>query len=104
MSEKDNSKITVTVASQHQDRVAKFLKSRNRDVSEMKQDVERGDYPSIKMTGGMIKKAADGIGLTTFKEMGESLETAGNLKDSGRIKILIDELADYLSRVEIVYS
>ncbi|MBF0488695.1 hypothetical protein [Candidatus Magnetominusculus dajiuhuensis] len=102
MSEKDNSKITVTVEPQYKDRVAKFLNSRNRDVAEMKEEIGKGDYPSVKMTGGMIKKAAAAIGLTTFKEMGEAIETAANLKDSAKMKILIEELADYLARVEIV--
>ncbi|MEO5361983.1 MAG: hypothetical protein H7843_16360 [Nitrospirota bacterium] len=97
-------KITVTVESQYKDRVAKFLNSRNRDVAEMRGEIAKGEYPSVKMTGGMIKKAAAAIGLTKFAEMGEAIETAANLKDSGKVKILIDELADYLSRVEIIYS
>ncbi|MBF0319864.1 MAG: hypothetical protein HQL01_08705 [Nitrospirae bacterium] len=101
---KDTGKITVTVEAQYKDRVAKFLNSRKRDIAEMRDEVGKGQYPSVKMTGGMIKKAAEGIGLTKFQEMGEAIETAANLKDSGKVKILIEELADYLSRVEIVYS
>ncbi|MBF0515656.1 MAG: hypothetical protein HQK97_00870 [Nitrospirae bacterium] len=104
MSEKDNSKIKVTVESKFQDRATKFLNSCNRYVTEMKQEVTRGEYPSVKMTGGMVKKNAAAVGLTKFSEMGEAIETAANLKDSGKVKILIEEFVDYLSRVEIVYS
>ncbi|MCG6552449.1 MAG: hypothetical protein L7F77_08985 [Candidatus Magnetominusculus sp. LBB02] len=102
MSEQD--KIKITVASDLEDRVVKFLKNQAKYVAEMRTEVERGDYPSVKMTGGMIKKAAATLGLATFKEFGESIENAANLKDSGKVKSQIEELAVYLSRVEIVYS
>ncbi|MEO5358074.1 MAG: hypothetical protein H7844_12360 [Nitrospirae bacterium YQR-1] len=98
---KNDKKIVVTVDPKHKDRIPKFLSSRQKDVKEMEDCVKQGDYPSIKMLGGMIKKSSDGIGLEDLKNLGQAIETAANLKDSGKIKELLIQYTDYVSKLDI---
>ncbi|MBF0519166.1 MAG: hypothetical protein HQK92_05525 [Nitrospirae bacterium] len=98
---KNEGKIVVTVDPKFKDRMPKFLQSRQKDAKEMDESVKQGDYPSIKMQGGMIKKSSETFGLEDLKNLGQALETAANLKDSGKIKELIQEYSDYVSKLEI---
>ncbi|MBF0464905.1 MAG: hypothetical protein HQK88_07140 [Nitrospirae bacterium] len=97
----DSGKIVVTVDPKFKDRMPKFLQSRQKDAKEMDECVKQGDYPSIKMQGAMIKKSSETFGLEDLKNLGQALETAANLKDSGTIKELIQQYADYVSKLEI---
>ncbi|QWR77473.1 Hpt domain-containing protein [Candidatus Magnetomonas plexicatena] len=98
---KDDGKIVVTVDSKFKDRMPKFLQSRQKDAKEMEDSVKQGDYPSIKMQGGMIKKSSETFGLEDLKNLGQAIETAANLKDSGKIKELLQQYSDYVSKLEI---
>jgi HPt (histidine-containing phosphotransfer) domain-containing protein len=99
----ENGKISVTVEAKHRDRATKFLEKRKSDVHEIKDNISKGDYPSIKMLGELIKKSAGTFGLEDLKNLGQSIETAANLKDSGKLKELTTKLGSYLESLDVTY-
>ena len=62
------------------------------------------DFDSIRVIGHECKGSGGGYGFDTITEIGTLLEEAAQLDDSQEIERLAAELADYLDRVEVVYS
>ncbi|MBF0537999.1 MAG: hypothetical protein HQL03_07070 [Nitrospirae bacterium] len=100
---KEAEKIVVSVEAKFEKQVSTFLEKRRRDVSEVAASIGKGDYDSIKMLGGGLKKMAEGFGMEALSQLGQALETASALKDSGRIKTVVKELADYLNRLSVEF-
>ncbi|MBF0565656.1 MAG: hypothetical protein HQK89_10470 [Nitrospirae bacterium] len=98
-----NGKVSVSVESKHQERVEKFLTKRKSDVQEIADSISRAEYPSIKMMGELIKKSAGNFGMEDLKNLGQAIETAANIKDSGKLKELAVELGAYLESLEVKY-
>ncbi|MBF0608142.1 MAG: hypothetical protein SFH39_03080 [Candidatus Magnetobacterium sp. LHC-1] len=96
-------KIVVSVEAKFQKQVGTFLEKRRRDVSEVLGSIGKGDYDSIKMLGGGMKKMSEGFGMEALSQLGQALETAAALKDSGRIKTVVAELTDYLNRLSVEF-
>ncbi|MBF0336717.1 MAG: hypothetical protein HQL05_02700 [Nitrospirae bacterium] len=96
-------KIVVSVEAKFKRQVDTFLEKRRRDISEVLGSVGKGDYDSIKMLGSGMKKMSEGFGMEALSQLGQALETAAALKDSGRIKTVAAELTDYLNRLSVEF-
>ncbi|KJU83234.1 hypothetical protein MBAV_004569 [Candidatus Magnetobacterium bavaricum] len=99
----ETEKIVVSVEAKFKKQVNTFLEKRRRDVSEIAGGIGKGDYDSIKMLGAGLKKMSEGFGMEALSQFGQALETAGALKDSGRIKTVVKELTDYLERLSVEF-
>jgi PAS domain S-box-containing protein len=81
-----------------------FLDNRRRDVVRFREALARGDYESIRILGHTLKGGGGGYGLDTITRIGREIENAAQEKKTENIKKYIDELSDYLDRVEVVYD
>ncbi len=100
---KEAEKIVVSVEAKFEKQLATYIEKRRRDVSEIAGSIGKGDYDSIKMLGGGIKKSADNFGIEALSQLRKALETAAAIKDSGKIKTVVDDLASFLNRLSIEY-
>lgn len=86
------------------DTIFAYLQKKKKDIKEMTEEIGKGDYPSIRMTGASLKKSAQGLGLEKISNFGKDIEHAAGLKDSGKLKDLVSELAKYMETLEAQYK
>ena len=79
-----------------------FLTNRRRDVTTLRTALTSQDLPTIQRLGHNMKGAGTAFGLPEITHLGAALESAARTADTTSAHSLTDQLADYLSRVEVV--
>lgn len=97
-------KIIVQVDPYLQDLLPTYLARRQQDVAALTAALNRGDHEAIRVIGHNMKGTGSGYGLEFISQIGDGLEKAVPHGDTQAIVILINRLADYLERVEIVFD
>jgi hypothetical protein len=82
--------------------VPAFLALRRADVRAFRDALRIGAYPAIQFTAHKLKGTGRGYGFTTISRLGSELEVAAHEQDVERMRAIIDELDDYLARVQVV--
>ena len=100
MDEKE--KIIVNVDPEIADLIPGFLENRKKDIEEMKSCLEVENFEQIERLGHSMKGSGAGYGFEGVSEIGKALEIAGKEKDVDSIKKGIEDLKNYLDRVELV--
>jgi HPt (histidine-containing phosphotransfer) domain-containing protein len=101
---KQGEKITVHVDPEIADLVPGFLENRRKDIETMGAALKQGDFETIQILGHSMKGAGGSYGFDAITDIGKSLEQAAKDKDIDRIGQSLQELSDYLDRVEVVYA
>ncbi|WP_459863257.1 Hpt domain-containing protein [Endothiovibrio diazotrophicus] len=97
-------KIVVVVDADLEDIVPGYLENRRKDIVEIGAAVEAGDFESIRVLGHRMKGSGGGYGFDHITDIGFALETAAKGSDAEAIRTQIDDLRDYLARVEVTYE
>ena len=97
-----NNRIAVTIDPDLADLVPGFLANRRRDVAKLTALLAIGNFPDIRMIGHSMKGAGGGYGFDQITEIGDALERAALAADDKTIQAGIEQLADYLARVDVV--
>ena len=97
-------KITLSIDSDLEDLIPGFLENRKKDIVSLKQACEDEDIETLRSIGHSIKGVGGGYGFKGLSELGANIETIAKSGTSSGIAELIDEMENYLSRVEIVYE
>ena len=97
-------RIIVHVDEEIEDLIPGFLDNRRKDVNALKEALARNDYETVRTLGHAMKGAGGGYGFDTITDIGSSLENAAKKNNTEGIRRRIDELADYLERVEVVHE
>lgn len=100
----ESDRIIVQLDREIEDIVPGFLDRRLEDVESLLEALEQGDFEAIGMLGHRMKGSGGGYGFDVIGRIGGSLERAAQEADSGHIQGLVEELASYLERVEVVYQ
>lgn len=98
----DKEKIVIRVEPEIADLIPGFLHHRQKDIENMESCLEEGNFEEIERLGHSMKGSGAGYGFDGISEIGKSIEMAGKGKDIEGIKKGIEDLKDYLDRVEIV--
>lgn len=96
--------ILVYVDPDLEDLIPGFFQNRQNDVQRLSEALEQGDFETIRIIGHSMKGAGGGYGFDRVTELGAIIEEAAKAQDRTRIRDAVAELADYMSRVEIVYE
>jgi HPt (histidine-containing phosphotransfer) domain-containing protein len=97
-------KISVTVDKNLQGIVPLYLQRRNEDVKALNHAVEKLDYESIRVLGHSMKGSGGGYGFDNITEIGNQLEMAARNRDLTAVRERINELAQYLSRITVIFD
>lgn len=97
-------KIKVAVDADLEDLIPGFLENRARDVRELSSALSRSDFESIRITGHSMKGSGGGYGFDALTDLGAAIEAAAKAADATAIAKLIEELSEYLQRVEVTYD
>ena len=97
-------KIIVQVDTDLEDLIPGFLENRQRDITAISDALGRNDYDFIARAGHSMKGVGGGYGFDAITDIGGSIEQAAKQKDPVKIKHCLNELSDYLQRIEIVFE
>ena len=100
----NDKKIIIQVDSDLEDLIPGFLDNRQRDITTIFDALGRKDYDSIAKAGHTMKGVGGGYGFDAITDIGGSIEQAAKHKDPEPIKHCLNELSDYLQRIEIVFE
>ena len=81
-----------------------FLDYLRDDITTLDGALQEGDFETIRILGHDMKGCGGGYGFDGITEIGQSLEQAANDQDQTEIRKLVQELVNYLERVEVVYE
>jgi two-component system sensor histidine kinase/response regulator len=81
-----------------------FIENRRKEVEVILAALERGEFEAVRTIGHNMKGSGAGYGLQKVTDFGEGLEAAAKQQDGPRVRQLVNEMADYLKRVEVVYE
>ena len=94
----------VYVDSELMEIVPGFLDNRRDDITAMEGALEEGDFETIRILGHDMKGSGGGYGFDGITDIGRSLVQAATDQDQSEIRKLVQELVDYVERVEVVYE
>jgi len=86
------------------DLIPGYLDKRRQDIAAVLEALDRQAYDAIRTTGHKMKGSGGGYGFDRITEIGAALEAAARETDSERIRASLQNLADYLDRIDIVYE
>ncbi|MDA1129026.1 MAG: Hpt domain-containing protein [Chloroflexi bacterium] len=85
------------------DIVESYLEHRNKDVDSLLDALDRGEFDQIRHLAHDLVGTGGSFGFEDMSLIGRSLESAAANKEIGEIKLLVGDLAEYLSNVKVVY-
>lgn len=95
-------KIIIKIDPDLEDLIPGFLNNRAKDVETIRALLDGEDLDQIRLLGHSMKGAGGGYGFDRITEIGDVIETAAIAGDLMVIRDAVDQLADYLARVEPV--
>ena len=100
---KPGQKIVVQVDVDLEDLVPMFLNNRKREIPELQEALNQGDFEAIRVLGHSLKGVGGGYGFDAITDMGAVLETAAKSQDLPEIEQTLSQLATFLDCVEVEY-
>lgn len=83
--------------------VPRYLERRAADVAALREAAHGGAFPDAHVIGHRMKGSGGGYGFDEITRIGERVETAATMLDAAGILSAADDLARYVSEVEIVF-
>lgn len=102
--QKDNEEIVIQADPEIANLIPGYLVNRRKDIVKMREALGKGDYGAIGYLGHSMRGSGGGYGFKVISEIGYALEQAAKQDNKDEIKRRIDELEDYVRRVEVVYE
>ncbi len=100
----EHEKIIIHVDPDIKHLVPLFLDYSQRDLVAVRGALVVGDYDVIRVAGHNMKGSGESYGFSFVSRVGNEMELAATQGDQRKINALLDQLIDYFSRLEIVYS
>lgn len=83
--------------------VPRFLTNCRQRVNAMRDAVQRHDLSNVRLIGHHLKGAGGGYGFHAITALGARIEEAAKVADREAANRCIDELAEYLDNIEVVF-
>lgn len=99
-----DNRIVVIVDEDLEELIPGFLENRNKDVQVLRDAMGNDDFSKLKSIGHSLKGVGGGYGFDGLSEIGAKIEIAAKASDMNAVRELIDAMADYLGRVDVVYE
>jgi len=97
-------KITVTIDKDIEDLIPGFLENRKKDVDSLRQALTNANIESLESIGHSLKGVGGGYGFNGLSEIGAEIERMAKSGEIAGISELIDRMADYLDKIEIIFE
>jgi HPt (histidine-containing phosphotransfer) domain-containing protein len=100
----DLQKIRIRIDADLEDMIPGYLANRYKDVTEIIEALVLFDYEKILIAGHSMKGSGGGYGFDTITEFGAALELGAKNKGSDCILKEVNNLKQYLDRLEVFYE
>ncbi len=104
MSAIDGRVIVVSVRKLLKPLIPDFLANRRQDVTSLLDAIRREDYGSIGRLGHNLKGLGGTYGFHPITDWGAAIEEGARTKDAQRVVVAMEQLDDYLGRVEVIFK
>lgn len=81
--------------------IPSFLDNRRHDIAMIRDALARQDYGTIRLLGHRMRGDGGSYGLERISELGAALEGAAVGPDIEAMHRALDDLADYVARLEV---
>lgn len=81
--------------------IPSFLDNRRHDIATIRDALARQDYGTIRLLGHRMKGDGGSFGLDRISEIGAAFEQAAVLPDVAGMRRSLEELADFVARLEV---
>lgn len=99
----DKEHLEVHIDAELEELIPNYLSNRLKDVSLIREAVETDDMEKARILGHSMKGSGGGYGFDRISQIGSEIEEAAKRGDSSSVLKQLDDLSDYLDRVEVVY-
>ncbi len=96
--------ITVPVAKGVEDLIPAFLKNRAAELEMLRNAVSGSDFEQLSRIGHRMVGVGEPYGFEKVSTLGKQIEDSAQAGDHAALVKRVDEYADYLARVRIVYK
>ena len=96
-------KIKIEVDSALEDLIPGFLNNMNENVRLFREALGKDDFDFLRSRGHNIKGSGGGYGFDRITALGRIIEAAAKESNKDPIVEAVNELEDYLGRVDIVF-
>jgi HPt (histidine-containing phosphotransfer) domain-containing protein len=96
--------ILVTVTKDLEDLIPTFMKNRAKEIDTLRSALAGADFEQLRRVGHRMKGVGTSYGFAKVSLIGHQLEDRAKAADRAALAASIDEYADYLARVKIVYE
>ncbi len=97
-------KIIVQCDPDLEDLIPGYLNNREKDIVAIRESLDSGDFEKVRTLGHSMKGSGGGYGFDEVTRMGSRIESAALAKDVEGVEEALQELEDYINRVEVVFS
>ncbi len=94
----------VKVAKDLEDLIPVFMKNRVKEVDTLRAAVGASDFEQLRQLGHRMKGVGNSYGFAHVSTLGKRIEDAAKASDTAALQACVDEYADYLGKVSIVYE
>lgn len=95
---------TVVVAKDIADLVPVFMNNRKKELDTLRTALAAQDFAQLRQLGHRMKGVGNSYGFSRVSDLGKSIEEGATSEDRAALDASIDEYADYLTRVNVVYE
>ncbi len=99
-----NDKIKVEIDPDLEELIPGYLNNRRKDIESILQALQSDDFATIERMGHTMKGSGSGYGFDFISAIGMTLEESAKERSAQRIQTSVNELTDFLDRVEVVYK
>ncbi len=96
-------KIVVQIDPDLEELIPTYLGNRRKDVEAIRKALGEKDLETIERLGHTMKGSGGGYGFDITSAIGANLEQAAKENSLDEIKSSLNELADFMDRVQVVY-
>lgn len=99
-----NEKIIVHVDPDLEDLIPGFLERRQDDLQTIRNALAQNDFEAIRTLAHTMKGVGGGYGFDEITTISRFIQQAAEAKEEEGVTKGVEELADYLARVEVLYD
>ena len=94
----------MTIDSDLEELIPGFMENRKKDLENLSKATTIKDYKALQSIGHSLKGVGGGYGFARMSELGAAIEEAGKTSSLESAREHVEQLRDYLSRLEIVFE
>lgn len=96
-------KIKVEVDSDLEDLIPTYLSNLDKNLQKIVDAITGGDFEQCRVLGHNMKGSGGGYGFHDLSRYGKQIEDAAKQNNADEIQKTLDQIRDYLTRIEITY-